>query len=314
MSLDEQIEYFDYLKFYDPSSYDKKYHNELKKKSTNCRANNGYNESNNIKTLIKHLNNKTDIGILIINRLKEKLDISFKKAIDRKGCNRKTHYDFIIIDQYNVEYKVEHKGSCTYKKISITDKPWTSGVQFANIGCDKLNIGKIYAKIWYDTYIFSNYLKNIYSINSVIPTFNTWYKQDCCSQGNPKTLFGIELKDKYRNTYGNTSLLHLRKKVNDIFYEKFKNDSSISETLQKEISDIANECLIQKDIWIQINGDIDNKVEFEIYGKQFFKSIGNVICIPKKDLYFDFDSSLKFKILLRWGKGCGFSNLRIDFK
>jgi len=320
MSDLEQFEYSNYLFKYEKSEYDEQHHNELKNKIVISRENNGYNESMNIKNLINHLNKLTILGAKIVDRLKTILHIDFKYAIIRKGCNRKTHYDFIIIDINNIEHKVEHKGSYLYKEIKVQDKPWFNGVQFGNISCHKFEISEIYARLWYDEYIFSNYLSNEYDIKESIPTFNTWYKMDCCTQGNPRTLFGKRLKEIYRNKHGKTSLLHLRKKINNKFIEKTKQDSSLLERFGKEIYDISKKCLDEKDIWIQINGNIDytnytlDTVCFQVYGKQTFSFINNIICTQKSDLDFSFNSELNFNAKLRWGKGCGFSNLRVDFK
>lgn len=319
MSYGEQLEYLEYLFENDTLQYrgHESYHEELKSKVKISREKNGYNETKNIQSLIDHLNNKTLLGKSIINKLKTKLCIDFKEAVIRKSSNRKTHYDFTIIDTNDVEYKVEHKGSYLYKEIKETDKPWTSGVQFANISCDKFEISRIYASIWYDEYIYSNYLSDVYKITEAIPTFNTWYKMDCCTQGNPKTLYGKKLKEIYRNEYGKTSLLHLRKKVNEKFLEKTTEDPSLLERFGKEIEAISKSCLSEKDIWIQINGNIEDhtnkNVCFEVYGKQTFTIIKNIKCSCKSDIDFTFDSELNFKAKLRWGKGCGFSNLRIDF-
>jgi hypothetical protein len=308
MTVREKSEYMKFLKETDISLYKEHF-----KKSKN-----GINESINIQLLIDHLNNLSPIGLSIINKLKENLDIIFKKAIIRKMGNRKCHYDFIIVDNNDVEHKVEHKGSYKYKKIEADDKPWKSGVQFGNLGCDKFEeLTRVYALIWYKEYIESNYLKDEYKISAIIPTFNTWYRSDCCTQGNPKTLFGKELKQNYRKEYGHTSPLHLRNKVNSIFLEKVRKDFSLLERFQTNVYDIAKKLLDEKDIWIQINGDLKtNNVCFRVYGKQEIKNpLSNIKCITKSDIDLVFDDNLlKIKAKLRWGKGAGFSNLRVDLK
>lgn len=115
MSDIEQIEYLEWLRDEVPDEYnldkignDKMYEelvgkNNGKYSKNNCKANNGNNEKENIIKLIYHLNNNTNLGIKIIKKLKEEFGIIFNKAISREG-NRKSHYDFIIIDNNGKKY------------------------------------------------------------------------------------------------------------------------------------------------------------------------------------------------------------------
>ena len=327
MSDIEQIEYLEWIREEDPDEYnldkvahDKMYKEILKKvnkKPTkkNCRANNGKNEKENITKLIFHLNNNTELGIKIIKKLKEEFGIIFNKAISREG-NRKSHYDFIIIDNNGKKYQVEHKGSCIFKRIATEDKPWKSGVQFLNGGAEKFSIAKIYARIWYDEYIRSNFLSTKYNIESPIPTFNTWFHSDCCKQGDPGTSFGKELKNKFRNEYGRTSLLDLRKKINSLFLEKYNDDKTLQDEFKNEINNIVKQVLEEKHLWIQINGDLNSEeVSFKWYGSMSYNKITEVSVDCKTDINFTIQTDkFKFSSILRWGKGTGFSNLRIDAK
>ena len=323
MSSIEQLEYLDYLSKEDKKEYKglETYHKNLRRNiGENMRENNGKNERVNIKDIMNHLNTSTPLGIKLILSLEKDMNIEFKKAYERNGNNRHTHYDFVIIDKNGKEYQIEHKGSCLYKKIKDTDKPFKSGVQFVNAGCEKFEISRIYASLWYEEYIKSGYLSKTYKLESEIPTFNTWYKSDCCTQGNPKTKFGEELKKKYRNEYGKTSLLKLRKKINDKFLDKIGSDNKILENFKQIVINIGNTCLNEKHVWIQINGDINgdiNKIDFKWYNGFKLNENYKVQAITKSDIDFYFNSDSKdfnFRCKLRWGKGCGFSNLRIDFK
>lgn len=327
MSDIEQVEYLEWLREEDLDEYnldkvghDKMYKELLKKvnkKPTkkNCRANNGKNEKENITKLISHLNNNTELGIKMIKNLKEEFGIVFKKAISRKG-NRKSHYDFIIIDINGKEYQVEHKGSCVFKRIATEDKPWKSGVQFLNGDAEKFEIAKVYARIWYDEYIKNEFLSNKYKVKSPIPTFNTWFKLDCSKQGDPGTSFGKELKKNFRDEYGSTSLLDLRKKINILFLEKYSNDKILQDKFKNEIDNIVKQVLQEKHLWIQINGDLNSKeVSFKWYGSISYNKITKVSVDCKTDINFNIQTDkFKFSSILRWGKGAGFSNLRIDAK
>lgn len=325
MSEVEQLEYLDYLFKNHKDEYKghEQLHKNIKKSlSKTSRKNNGKTEVQNIKNIVYHLNNYTLLGKKFIEYLKEQCSIDFKQAEVRNGSNRKTHYDFIIVDKKGNEYQVEHKGSFKYKKIKDTDKPWCNAVQFVNAGCEKFDICRLYARIWYDEYIKSGYLSRTYKLKSVIPTFNTWYKSDCCTQGDPKTLFGKEFKTFYRNEYGNTSPLNLRRKINSKFLSSVKDDNNILDKFSKSVVDIADKFLKEKHIWLQINGDINgdiNELEFKWY-KEFkvdkeYK-IKNIKTTSDIDFIFTSDNPeyFNFSCKLRWGKGCGFSNLRIGFQ
>lgn len=322
MSDNEKIEYLEWLREKNPYEYnldkaghDKMYETLLKKGKKNDRANNGKNEKENITKLIFHLNNNTNLGIKIVKKLKEEFGIVFKKAISREG-NRKSHYDFIIIDINDKKYQVEHKGSYVFKRIATEDKPWKSGVQFLNGGAEKFQIANVYARIWYDEYIKSGFLSNKYKVESPIPTFNTWFKSDCSKQGNPETSFGKELKKNFRNEYGQTSLLDLRKKINSLFLEKYNNDIALQDEFKNEIDNIVKQVLKEKDLWIQINGDLDcDEVSFKWYKNISYSKIIKVSVSCKNDIDFDIKTDkFNFGSKLRWGKGAGFSNLRIDAK
>ena len=284
------------------------------------RSNNGKTEEYNIIQLVNHLNNSTDLGKKLISSLYENMNITFKTAECRPKSNRKSHYDFIIIDNNGRKYQVEHKGSFRYKKIKDTDTPWKSGVQFVNAGCEKFDISHIYAKLWYDKYISSKYLSDCYKLSSDIPTFNTWYKSDCCTQGDPKSKFSIELKTvckKYEGKSQLSNLRKLRKDINNDLFNKIQSDSTILDKFTETVINLGNTCLLEKDLWLQINGNINDNVDFKWYGKILLDEKYTVNISMKSDFDFDFistENKINFKAKLRWGKGCGFSNLRIDLK
>lgn len=287
------------------------------------KSKNGSNEVKNVNKIIEHLNNRTLLGSRLIEYLNSNLNIQFDKAESRKN-SRKCHYDFIIYDTNGNSYNVEHKGSCKIKKIQRHDKPWKSGVQYANLGAEKFKISRMYGELWYNEYIKSGELSRVYKIDSKIPTFNTWFKRDCCTQGDPRTLFGIELKKKYRDEYGHkSSLLTYREKINKLFLTKIKENHKFLDDLTPDVLSKSNDVMKEKDLWLQINGDIFNddpyKICFKWYPKIVFDTLELKECNSKSDIdiYFNgIQGKVTWEILakLRWGKGAGFSNLRIDLK
>tara|TARA_B110000114_G_scaffold13806_1_gene13401 strand:+ start:83 stop:1186 length:1104 start_codon:yes stop_codon:yes gene_type:complete len=290
-------------------------HEDLKIK--NNKKNNGKNEVRNIELIIDHLNQITPLGKKLIKKLEEEFGIILNYSENRKG-NRNSHYDFKIVDTNNKEYQVEHKGSYKNKRIATQDKPWKSGVQFLNGGAEKFSICKIYAKLWFDTYIESMYLSNLYNIESQIPTFNNWFKSDCCCQGDPKTAFSKELKSTFRNRNKNgpKSLIDLRENINILFLEEYKNDESIQRKFKEELDIIVKDVLKEKHLWLQINGDLSSEdVSFQWYKQMSYNKITNIKISYKTDINIIVETDkFNFNAILRWGKGAGFSNLRIDSK
>lgn len=294
--------------------YNDKINNICDKCINRSRKFNGKNELKNVDDIIDAMNNNTVIGKKLTKYFYNLTGLKIKMVCNRENHNRKCHYDFIIVDINNNKYKIEYKASFKYRKISSLDKPWKSGVQFANVGAEQFNITINYAKLWYDEYIGNGYLKNLFKLESSIPSFNSWYKSDCCSQGNPKTLFGIELKNYYKREY-NSSLLSLRSNINKKMLETVLNNKIIMDEFYITVTDMANKFLSQKDYWLQLNGDINEKVSFKWYSKLTLSNIINTSISIKSDI----DIIIEYEEMticckLRWGKGAGFSNLRIDFK
>lgn len=269
------------------------------------------NEAKDIEFIVKAIKSKDVNGMKFINAFKEKFNQDIEDVRDRKG-SRKTHYDFEIL--VNGEWKhVEHKGSKAYKLISTDKKVWASGVQFYNGPADKFSLAKKYARVWYDTYIGSEVLKNEWKLEADIPSFDEWYSKDCKVQCDPKTPFGKELKKKVREKRGpKASLLQERKAVNDLI-DMTKEEE---ETFINEVYPLANEVLEQKDYWIVIHGDLTNKFYFEWFPKFKLPKIKSLKFKKCLDLEFDFEceDNYVFNGILRWGKGAGFSCLRIDLK
>lgn len=277
---------------------------------------NGENEVEDVKYIIYSLNTNNELGNILKTNFYKIFNKNIVKTIDRDGNNRKKHYDFIIVDEDNNKYQVEHKGSKTFKRIRDSDMPWKTGVQYANMGAEKYKITEKYAKIWYNEYIISGLFKEKFNLKSSIPTFNTWYKSDCCTQGNPKTLFGIELKSTCKSS--NISLLDYRKKVNSIMVVEVLSNEEILKEFSNTVLELTNKCLSNKDYWLQINGDLKDveKISFKWYPKIIIENLNEITFSIKTDIDFhiEYEGGLTLNPKLRWGKGCGFSNLRIDLK
>jgi hypothetical protein len=277
----------------------------------------GANETEDIKFIIDAIHIKNSSGMKIIDAFHKKFGDILVDARARTGSNRGTHYDFDILVRFTDGSEkwmhVEHKGS-KGGVIKDDEKPWVAGVQFHNGGCDKYTITKDYAQIHYDKHVASEDLSRKWNLTSPIPSFTDWWKNDCCRQDDPKTPFGIELKAAVRKVRGpKGSLLPERKPV----IEALPIDNEVQAQLIKEVLPIANSVLEQKDYWLTIRGSL-NSGEFNLaWNPKFTIGVINTVTITKKkDINFDFhcNDDFKFKGILRWGKGAGFSCLRIDLK
>jgi hypothetical protein len=91
----------------------------------------------------------------------------------------------------------------------------------------------------------------------------------------------------------------------------------VKQTLINEVLPIANSVLETKEYWLTIHGILNSgDFHFAWNPKFVIDSIDEVTVLKKKDLWFEFKCSNNFcfKGILRWGKGAGFSCLRIDLR
>ena len=276
----------------------------------------GKKEKEDIKNIVNHIKNRTPQGLKIINNFRETFQLDIKDA--KLAGGRGKHFDLEILVQDNsngneIWKTVEHKGTQKYVPIPENCKPWVNGVQFYNGGANKFSIGRKYAVKWYEKLIYTGYITFTYFIESPIPTLEEWLKQDAFRQGDPKTNFGAELKRTYREYYGeNSSLLEDRER----FVQKFEINNDDLEILKKEVFDIAYKVLNEKDYWLQIYGDVNGNFNCKWSPKFLITQISHINFKKKKDIIFQFicNDNLSFNGILRWGKGAGFSNIRLDLK
>ena len=270
------------------------------------------NEAKDIELIINSINSRNPTGSRLLETFTEKFGSEITSARKRNGSSRGTHYDFEI--EVDGEWKkVEHKGGQLYRLPQPEEVPWKVGVQFHNGGCEKYSIARKFARLWYDMYIDSGSLKQEFEITESIPSFEEWFEKDCRTQDDPKTPFGKELKSKVRKTRGPTaSLLEKREAVLEAL-EITEQDKTI---LISDVLSIVNEILVQKQYWLSIHGNLESEFYTVWYPQFTISSIQDVIIRKKRDLEFTFVcvNDYTFHGILRWGKGAGFSCLRVDLK
>lgn len=270
------------------------------------------NEVRDITTIIDAINVQTPAGYRIVSAFKDRFGVDITRARARSGSNRGTHYDFEI--EVNRQWKrVEHKGGQAYRIPCLDDVPWKAGVQFHNGGCDKYSLARKYARVWYTQLVESGTLKEEFGVVAPIPTFEEWFEKDCRVQADPKTVFGQELKAKVRDARGpKASLLEKRA----IVLQALDITEEDKSTLIAEVLPIANQALLQKEYWLSIHGSLESEFHTCWYPQFMIDSIQEVLVKKSLDIELTFvcSNNFKFNGILRWGKGAGFSCLRVDLK
>lgn len=281
------------------------------------------NEEKDILDIVNAINTRNTAGIKLIKNLFDKTGMVIESARSvghdgKKIGGRNTHYDFeveIIKEGIHAWYRVEHKGSQLLAPIDTELPPWSSGVQFYNGSASKFVIGFKYATAWYVSFIESGIISQKYGIVSEIPSCDEWVKRDAMQQGDPNTPFGIELKQKFRELNPGKSLTEERNTFVDSLFTVTDDDLEI---LKKEAFLEATRVLKEKDLWLQIHGNINEDFHCEWNLPLEICEIKSARVVKKgsRDVNFEFECNDNFKFggILRWGKGMGFSNLRIDLK
>lgn len=267
----------------------------------------GANETEDIAQIVAAIHSKTPAGLKLTAAFQTRFGQELLDARARKG-NRGVHYDFEILvgPAPGAWKKVEHKGSKHYTPIKPEDTPWAAGVQFHNGGCELYSIARLYTKAWYDTQIGSGSLKEEWKLAAPIPSYEEWYACDAKAQKNPKTPFGIELKQKVRAA--GADLLGKRAAAQ----AAFNPTSADIETLKAEILPIMNKTLAEKEFWLTIHGEIEGDFHCAWYPPFQIGEIEEVIMKKERDIWFEFKcSGTSFKAILRSGKAL-FSNFRMD--
>jgi len=236
------------------------------------------------------------------------------------GGGMNNHYDFQIkIKDNDKWYNVESKHTRTLSPVNKFKLPWDKSVQVLNGIGKHYNIGMIYAEEFYK--ILPD-IKEHYKIKAAIPNFDEWSK-DAFKCGDPKTQFVCELKNTYRTLYpGKTSLngykhagIDWRTKYLEKVLERINNNDIKTEFLI-QINSRLSEIFNDKHYFLTTSGNIINN-DFNVrwWSSINFINFTNVEFIKKKDIIIKYSNSNKtLKGVLRWGKGCGFTNIRVDAK
>ncbi len=307
-SLKKKNELVSMLQSYDidPS----KFQSQKKRAKAKAKA----NESKDLKLIIESIQTNTSAGQKLKKIFFDRFGKNIQEVRQSKGSgNNNCHIDFeILVD--GVWYGVEHKGSTKCAPIDPKLPPWSQGVQFYNGIAKSYTLGNKYAQAWYTRYIASGHIGSKYNVKSQIPTFEEWYEKDVCVIGDPKTAFGSELRSKFRNEETDEGGCYDERAEMTRIFEVSEEDC---ETIKKEALAIAQLVLSQKNYWLQIQGDLNGEFHCAWFPELKLSQITKVTKDTKcSDVQFHFETDMgfNFRARLRWGKGQGFSNLRIDLR
>lgn len=270
-----------------------------------------------VQWICDQINQRTEVGLKIMSDYKEKFGKEIRSVIKKGGNN--IHYDIYIHHNDGTTTRCEEKGTQHYTEvINENTPPHENSVEFYNGPAEKFSISKKYLKLWYDSIVNDSDINLKYNL-PVPPPFEAWLLGGPYCMIDPKSEYSIKTKMNYREKYPKKSMngwghdeIDYRIKVNELF-EITEEEKSI---LIKEVQTIYNDVMEQKDVWLQTTGKIDGPFSFKWFDKITPQKIVGVDLLKKKDIEFIFklEDGGSFTGIMRWGKGCGFSCFRVDFK
>ena len=276
-------------------------------------------ESARIKQICNAVTNRTDLGIKMIEAYYNK----FGKKIERAEAagGKKDHYDLIIYHDDGTTKKCEEKGTKEYSsKIDSSTPPHENSVQIYNGPAKYFSISRKYLECWYSCNVNNLTLKTEFGLPE-IPSFDEWLEGGPYCMMNPSGEYSKTLKRNYREKYGASVSMNGFKQDNPVDYRKKPNEEfTLSDTdkatLIQEVQERYDSVLKEKEVWLQTTGNPSGKFSFCWYPNIPPKIIKDVVLKKKKDIEFEFifNDSTSFTGIMRWGKGCGFSCFRMDFK
>ena len=156
-------------------------------------------ESIRINKIAKYINENTDVG----RKIKDSYTAKFGKNVANIGLagSNRDHYDIIIYHDDGTMVRVEEKHS---DKVLDKDMvPWKYSVQVLNGVGNHYEVGRKYARIFYDNIISQVNWREILKCEDIpdIPSYEEWIK-DAFRCGDPKTPFVMKLKSLCREAHG----------------------------------------------------------------------------------------------------------------
>jgi len=270
-----------------------------------------------VKWICEQINNKTDIGIKLCADYFEKFNEQILR-VEKKG-NNNDHYDILIYHTDGTSNKCEEKGTKRYSEIIDPDTPpYENSVEFYNGPAQNFSISRDYLQLWYDINVNNEEIKEEYTLPE-IPSFEDWLHGGPYCMVDPKSEYSKVLRAHYRGLYPGKSMNgtgHENRDYRIRPIEQFSLTEEDKVILIKEVQDIYNNVMNDKEVWLQTTGIPGALFSYRWYDKIEPKVIKHVELIKKKDIGFKFilEDETFFTGIMRWGKGCGFSCFRMDLK
>lgn len=275
------------------------------------------NETIRIKKIIEIMLDKDNI---LGKKLCQEYETKFNKqitSIKEAGTNT-DHYDFIIYHSDGSFNRVEEKHS--EKTLNISSVPWKYSVQVLNGVGSQFIVGEKYAQQWYNEVIVPTKWNDILNCSEIpeIPEYDEWVK-DAFRCGDPVTPFVQKIKSQCREVWGGKTSFTGKNNTPDLrsILSNFTLTDEETKNFIQQINDKLDNALSQKDCFLQTKGDIDsNEFEFAWRDSVTSPNITNINIRLEKDIKIDLINKEKesFTGILRWGKGCGFTNIRFDVR
>ena len=288
------------------------------------KSGNGSDEAVRLKWMYGEINNHTEWGI----KFKKDYNDFFNKGIGDFEVvgGMSNHYDFLIHHTDGSNVRSEEKGNKDKYDLSKSKKPWSKAVQRYNGPAKWAEcVCKPFAELWYDKIVSNEDINKEIGNTLQIPQLEDWYAD--CTALDPKTEWGKEnkknVKEKWKDGTKKISLngkngvpIDGRGLIIDGFKEKFSGD--LKEQLKQLIQNKLNYVMNEKDIWITTCGQVPN-IEYRFWNKIEPEKVTDIKIKYNKGADIIFECIVEnekdnFECYLRWGKGCGFSNLRFDIR
>ena len=296
---------------------DLKVKNTISKMDEDRRRTAKRDEDIRVTWICDNINNNTELGKTIKEEYKSMFGLEILNVEKRGGNN--IHYDILIHHEDETFARCEEKGTQNYTEvINENTPPHENSVEFYNGPAKNFSISKKYLKLWCDLVVNNPEINQKYDFPDP-PPFEEWLIGGPYCMVDPKSEYCIKTKENYRGKYPKKSMngwghdeIDYRIEPNNAF-DMSEEDKS---TLIEEVQNIYNDIMNQKDVWLQTTGTIDGPFSFRWFDKIEPKKIIDVELVKNKDIEFIFklEDNTSFTGIMRWGKGCGFSCFRMDFK
>ncbi len=269
--------------------------NAAKGKPCKCKKKNEKNASNLEKRIVDDINNNTEYGAMIKNKIQTQLG---KIIISAKHIGGKKHHDLQLNCDDGTILRCELKSS--KKQAPIKWKtPWHHATQFLNGTGEDWRIRRFYAQQWYKKL---SDIKIKYKLINDIPPFDEWWKSDA-NMGSVKTAFGKEFKE--------TVSPKERGKIKKRFVETLVVPEEEIQNLLEDYLRESKLVLEEKDCWLVVS---ESHKDVSLFDRVEPENITNIYRKKSADLVFAVESKKFKEIRVRWQNGNGIANISVQCK